>query len=72
MVSANVDEDWVGRVQELMRRPEEEAYNLDVRADEFREEAIVAYSDTKRTSDGRGIRRRDTTYTDPYVRSYRR
>jgi hypothetical protein len=72
VVSANVDEDRVDRVQEIMRRPEAEAHNLDVRADEFREEAIIAHSDTRRTSDGRPIRRRDTTYTDPYVRSYRR
>jgi hypothetical protein len=72
VVSANVDEDLVVRVQEIMRRPEAEAYNLDVRADEFQDEAIIAHSDTRRTSDGRLIRRRDTTYTDPYVRSYRR
>jgi hypothetical protein len=72
VVSANVDEDRVGRVQEIMRRPEAEAYNLDVRADEFREEALVAHSDKRRTSDGRLVGQRDTTYTDPYVRSYRR
>jgi hypothetical protein len=72
VVSANVDEEQVARVQEIMRRPESEAYNLDLRADEFRKEPVIAHSDTRRTSDGRVIRRRDTAYTDPYVRSYRR
>lgn len=72
VVSANVDDDHVGRVQEVMRRPEAEAYNLDARTDEFRDEVIVAHSDPRRTRDARPMGRRDTAYSDSYVRSYRR
>ena len=72
VVSANVDDDWVERVQEIMRRPEAEAYDLDARTDEFRDEAIIPRGDVTRERDPRLVRRRDTAYTDPYVRSYRR
>jgi hypothetical protein len=72
VVSANVEDEWVGRVQEIMRRPEAEAYNLDTRMDEFRDETIIAHGDTTRARDARLASRRDTAYTDPYVRSYRR
>jgi hypothetical protein len=72
VVSANVDDEWVERVQEIMRRPEAEAYNLDARTNEFGEETIIPPSDPARERDPRLVGRRDTAYTDPYVRSYRR
>jgi hypothetical protein len=73
VVSANVDEDDVARVQQIMRRPEAEAYDLDSRDAEFRGETIYPHSDSSRTAaDLREKRRRDPTYTDPYLRSYRR
>jgi hypothetical protein len=73
VVSANVDKDSVRRVQEIMRRPEAEAHNLDHRGDEFREDIVIARSDTTRAkADPRWVGRRDTEYTDPYVRPYKR
>lgn len=72
VVSANVDDEWVERVQEIMRRPEAEAYDLDARTDEFGEETVIPPSDPARERDPRLVGRRDTAYTDPYVRSYRR
>lgn len=72
VVSANVDDEWVERVQEIMRRPEAEAYDLDARTDEFGEETVIPPSDPARERDPRLVSRRDTAYTDPYVRSYRR
>ncbi len=73
VVSANVDEDDVDRVQQIMRRPEEEAWDLDARDAEFRDETIHPHSDDSRTAAAlRAKRRRDPAYTDPYLRSYRR
>jgi hypothetical protein len=72
VVSANVDDEWVERVQEIMRRPEAEAYDLDARTNEFGEETVIPPSDPARERDPRLVGRRDTAYTDPYVRSYRR
>lgn len=73
VVSANVDDEAVRRVQEIMRRPETEAYKLDDRSDEFRDEVVIVHSDTTRpASDARYIGRRDTEHTDPYLRSYSR
>lgn len=72
VVSANVDDEWVERVQEIMRRPEAEAYDLDARTNEFGEETIIPPSDPAWERDPRLVGRRDTAYTDPYVRSYRR
>lgn len=71
VVSANVDDDLVDRVQQIMRRPEQEAYDIDARGAEFRGETIVAHSAGAR-ADERLMARRDTAATDPYVRSYRR
>jgi hypothetical protein len=70
VVSATVDDEWVERVQEIMRRPVAEAYDLDARTNEFRDETIIARSEPLLESEPR--RRRDTAHTDPYVRSYRR
>ena len=73
VVSANVEEDDVERVQKIMRRPEAEAYDLDVRDAEFRDETIHPHSDDSRTAAAlRARRRRDPAYTDPYLRAYRR
>ena len=73
VVSANVDESDVERVQQIMRRPEAEAYDLDARDAEFRDETIHPHSDTSRAAaDTRVKHRRDPAYTDPYLRSYRR
>jgi hypothetical protein len=73
VVSANVDEDDVERVQQIMRRPEAEAYDLDARDSEFRDEMLHPHSDDSRTAAAlRARRRRDPAYTDPYLRSYRR
>ncbi len=55
VVSAEVDEDQVTRVQQIMRRPEDEAYNLDTRADEFSDEFVRAAP--RRTARGRGLDR---------------
>ena len=73
VVSANVDEDDVERVQQIMRRPEAEAYDLDARDAEFRDESIHPHSDSSRiAADLRNQRRRDPAHNDPYLRSYRR
>ena len=73
VVSAEVDEDQVTRVQEIMRRPEEEAYNLDRRAGEFGDAELDPYStpDARRTNENWRAER-DPDYEDPYTRSYRR
>ena len=42
VVSANVDDDYVERVMEIMRRPEEEAYNIDEVEEEYRSAEYVA------------------------------
>lgn len=73
VVSANVDDDYVDRVTQIMRRPEAEAYNLDTRGNEFRNESVFPHSDATRAApNSRLMGRRDTANTDPYVRSYRR
>ena len=73
VVSAEVDEENVGRVQEIMRRPEEEAYNLDTREAEFRNEQLHPHSaGAGRTLDERRLGRRDPAHTDPYSRTYHR
>lgn len=73
VVSVDLDDDSkLAGVQEAMRRPEAETYDLEQRAAEFREEALVARSEPGRTisDDFRGVR--DPDYVDPYTRGYRR
>lgn len=72
VVSANVDDHHVRRVQEIMRRPEAEAYDLDARSGEFRDEVVIAHSGRANTIDASMRTQRDTDYTDPFVRSYSR
>ena len=71
VVSANVDDSSVERVQQIMRRPEAEAYDLDAREAEFRDETIYPHS-SRAAADTRVKHQRDPAYTDPYLRSYRR
>lgn len=73
VVSAEVEEDQITRAQDIMRRPEEEAHNLDQRSDEFRDAEIDPYSDpgmNRRNDDM--MARRDADHVDPYTRSYTR
>ena len=73
IVSAEVDQDKVARVQEIMRRPEEEAYNLNSTTSEVGDAELYPYStpDTRRTNEDWRAER-DPDYDDPYTRSYRR
>ncbi len=73
VVSAEVDEDNLTRVQQIMRRPEEEAYNLDARAEEFRDEETFADNRGADRSTNAGLAgRRDVSNDDPYARTYER
>ena len=73
VVSVEVDEEHVGRVQQIMRRPEEEAHNLDTRESEFRGEELYPHSAaSERTVDQRRLGRRDPAWNDPYSRTYHR
>ena len=73
VVSVEVDEEDVGRVQQIMRRPEEEAYNLDARDAEFRDEPLSPHSAGPNWApDQKRLARRDTAHADPYSRTYHR
>jgi hypothetical protein len=73
VVSAEVDEDQVAKVQEIMRRPEQDTYDLDARESEFRTEPLFARSSgTAPATDARYMGRRDTTHAGSYSRIYRR
>jgi hypothetical protein len=73
VVSVHTDDGRVERIQAIMRRPEAEAYNLDARDAEFRDEELVAYSDSSRGTVDPAMRgERDPAHTDPSLRSYRR
>ncbi len=73
VVSAEVDEDQVAKAQAIMRRPEEEAYNLDMRSDEFRNGELDTYSDpVAPPKNEEWMGRRDTSYDDPFTRTYER
>ena len=73
VVSAEVDEEQVARVQDIMSRPEEEAHNLDQRSDEFRGADLDPYSDPNgRRTNEELVARRDPDHADPYTRSYTR
>ena len=73
VVSAEVDESQVTRVQQIMRRPEEEAYNLDTRDSEFRNEELVAPSaGGTRSLNEQWLGRRVPEHNDPYTRTYER
>lgn len=73
VVSAEVDQAQVERVQEIMRRPETEAYDLDQRSGEFQTAELYPYSDPSgRRNDESWIAQRDPDHADPYTRSYKR
>jgi hypothetical protein len=71
VVSVEVDEDDVPRVVEVMRRPEAEAHDIDRRATEFADEALIARREEAMGNPAwRG--ERDPDWVDPYTRTYRR
>ena len=73
VVSAEVDEAQLDRVRAIMKRPEEEAYDLDQRSGEFRDADVDPYSDPgNRTANEDWTARRDPDNADPYTRSYTR
>ncbi len=73
VVSAEVDENQVAQAQNIMRRPEEEAYNLDMRSEDFRDGEFDPYSDPNAPPKNEDwIGRRDTTQNDPFTRTYER
>ena len=73
VVSVEVDEDQVTRVQEIMRRPEDEAYDLNSTRGEFGDAELDPYSapDSRRTNEDWRAEP-DPAHDDPYTRSYRR
>lgn len=73
VVSVEVDENQAGRVQEVMRRPEAEAYDLDRRSGEYQTAELYPYSDPAgRRTDENWVARRDSDHADPYTRTYSR
>ena len=73
IVSAEVDEDQVKQAQDIMRRPGEEAYNLDIRSDEFRNGELDPYSDPIAPPENEDwMGRRYTRHDDPFTRTYER
>lgn len=73
VVSVHTDDDRLERIQAIMRRPEAELHNLDARDTEFRDQELVAHSNASRGPVDPAMRgERDTAYTDPNLRSYRR
>lgn len=73
VVSAEVDEEQVGRVHGIMSRPEDEAHNLDQRSAEFEGADLDPYSRPgDRAMNDDWIARRDRGHADPYTRSYTR
>lgn len=72
VVSVEVDEDRLAGVQEVMRRPETETYDLEARASEFRDEPLVDYDADRAEVDPERRGERDAADSDPYVRGYRR
>lgn len=73
VVSAEVDEEHLSRVQEIMRRPEAEAHELSARDHEFRHAEPYGHSlGTERRTNAAWVGRRDTTHDDPYTRTYER
>lgn len=74
VVSAEVADDGdIANVQKIMRRPEDEAYNLDLTDSDYADQTVYPRSDADPYTNLRGgSAERDPAYTDPYVRSYRR
>ena len=72
VVSANVDDDYLARVTEIMRRPEAEAYDLDATDREFAGAEYTPHSSGTYVEDPDRVGVRDRDATSPYVRSYSR
>ncbi|QDA36087.1 hypothetical protein E4191_18350 (plasmid) [Paracoccus liaowanqingii] len=73
VVSVEVDEDRLVHVQDIMRRPEQEAHNLGQRSSEFQDASIDPYSDPQMDRNNSEIlAKRDVDHDDPYSRSYTR
>lgn len=73
IVSVEVDDEHVGKAQEIMRRPEDEAYNLDTRDTELAGEQLRPRTAGAATApDERRLARRDPAHSDPYSRTYDR
>jgi hypothetical protein len=73
VVSAEVDESNLTHIQKIMRRPEDEAYNLNSASGDFDHAEIDPYSTPgKRRTDEDWRAERDPDAVDPYTRSYRR
>lgn len=73
VVSVEADDEQVQRVQQIMRRPEADAYDIDTRGSEFRDEELIARSaDEHRGLEAERRAERDAASSDPYLRSYNR
>lgn len=72
VVSVDVDDDDdIQRIQEIMRRPEDEAYDLDLVRTEFAGAAVIPHSNAARPApDPDWVARPRSDYSDSYVRSY--
>ena len=73
VVSAEVEDHDIDRVKAIMRRPEEESYDLENRASEFRNETIIPHS----AGEGHMLNeewraQRLAAHDDPYARTYER
>jgi hypothetical protein len=71
VVSAEVDDDQVSRVVEIMRHPEAETHNLDERSEAFRTEADLPRRGGWSADETR-LGTRDAAHEDPFTRSYQR
>ncbi|MDN2583887.1 hypothetical protein [Aquibium sp. ELW1220] len=71
VVSVEVDDDLVTRVQEIMKRPETEARDFAARDEEFFNEPVVPHSNAPAGRDPASVWQPDTTSASG-MRSYRR
>ncbi|HEV7344039.1 MAG TPA: hypothetical protein VGN60_00180 [Devosia sp.] len=76
VVSVDADHDDARdlvRLQQIMRRPEAEAHDLNRLDNDYAGEPLYPHSDSTRAAPAPELAaRRDTTSSDPYLRSYRR
>lgn len=73
VVSAEVEDRDVDRVKSIMRRPEEEMYQLEHRASEFRDETVIPHSAGEGYMLNEEWRaKRLAAHDDPYARTYER
>lgn len=71
VVSVEVDDNQLEKVQKIMRRPEQEAYDLNARDEEFRGAETFPRREGYAADEAR-LGRRDAAMVDPYTRSYER